>query len=167
MSQIKITIQTTGELVEFLQFFCKSSIQFTIENQEEFTDLLYKAIETACVKVRWLKNSVFSDYLDEIISKYDNASVNEFIYRVRDMSSDSYYSEKLIPSHAFKYMCGPENLNRYGELSRNDAYEFIRKQIHIKGNEAADSYFYEIFNKNVSKLEKCDLMEEIDAVFVM
>jgi hypothetical protein len=167
MSQITINLRTTGEVVELLQFFCKNSIQFTIENKEEFIDLLYKAIDSGIVKGRWVKNPVFSDYLDEILSKYENNSVKSFIERVRGMSSLAYYQEKLSPTNSFKHMCGPENLNRYGQLSRNDAYEFIKNQIIYKGDSAADTYFYEVFNKNISKLEKCDLMEEIDAVFVV
>ena len=167
MSKIRITLKTSGELVEFLQFFCKSSIQFEIENTEEFTDLLYRAIDSGCVKVRWLKNPIFSDYLDKIISRYENESVKDFIERVRVISSSAYYLEKITPTNVFKHMCGPENLNRYGQISRNDAYDFIKNQIIYKGDSAADTYFYEIFNKDISKLEKCDLMEEIDAVFVI
>jgi hypothetical protein len=67
--QMEVNIRNIEQMTEFVRFFSKSSIEFTPKN-DDFLNLLYKAISSGSILPSWLDSSIFQYYLHELIEIY-------------------------------------------------------------------------------------------------
>lgn len=171
--ELKIKISTNDEMLRFVKFFSKSSLEFTPANKDEFTKVLYDTICSGSLTPSCLKGSVFEEYLATIDLKYsDDTQVKNFINSVKEVVNDSIAPILLKPTEHFRMICGPEALSCDGMMSKKDAFDYIMYQISMRnvkvsnGTIYMDEYLNTLFNTNLTKIRKDELLDFIDTLFL-
>jgi hypothetical protein len=171
MSNIQIKLETEEDLVEFIKFLSKTSIQFTGDGN--FTNLLHKTILSGKITPSSLDNDIFSTYLESISKEYnEDERLQRFIKSIKGCYNDSFSSVKLTPTEHFKRFCGPEWLNYNGLMSKKSAYDFVMYQISIRKVSISDDkikmtdYLKDLLNTNVDVLSTWELVNILDSLLI-
>jgi hypothetical protein len=171
--ELKIKISTNDEMLRFVKFFSKSSLEFTPANKEEFTEILYDTIRSGSLTPSYLKSSVFEEYLTAIDLKYSSGTqVKNFINGVKEVFNDSITPVLLKPTEHFRMICGSEALSCDGMMSKKNAFDYIMYQISIRnvkvsnGTIYMDDYLNTLFNTSLTKVRKDELLDFIDTLFL-
>jgi hypothetical protein len=148
---------------DFIFFLYKSGLILEREEGESFYELLYEAIKEKKVYPLWLKKENLLRYLEYLKTRYD-PSIGE----IDCLLSDVYQK----PTTEFARECGRENLNKDGHISKSWAYQFIMNQIKVRGILVVDDIIYvddylqKVLNINSVKIDKYDLIDLIDTLFI-
>jgi hypothetical protein len=163
-----IRLRTVEDVVQFVRFFSKSSIEFTPKN-DDFINLLYKAICSGNILPSWLDDCIFQSYLNELIEMYPE---DNMLKRYVKGYNHSDVDILLQPTEYFKTFCGSEGLTQDGLLSKKMALNFIMYQIDIRGVKIIDGNIYmndylnSLFKTNLYKLRNDELIGLIDTLFI-
>jgi hypothetical protein len=121
MAEVKIIINSTDQMKNFIFFLYKSGFQPTLEKDQSFYELLYKSIKEKKIYPVWLKEKNTSEFL----------KILNTMYHIPD--SDYLLSSELLkPTPEFAEACGKEYLTKNGLISKKMAYDFILKQVYYK-----------------------------------
>lgn len=155
-------------MIQFVRFFSKSSIEFNPKN-DDFINLLYKAICSGNILPSWLDNSIFQDYLQDLIQMYpEDNSLKRYVKGYNNSDADTM----LQPTEHFKTFCGYEGLTKDGLLSKKMALNFIMYQINLRNIKVSDGTIYmneylnTLFNTNLTKIRNDELVGLIDTLFI-
>jgi len=165
--ELKIKINNTDDLVQFVRFFSKSSLTFI--PSEGFAPLLYEAICSGNILPSWLNHSIFQEYLNELIVLHQE---DNKLKRYIKGYNDSDATEMLRPTEHFKTFCGSEGLTKDGLLSKKMALNFIMYQITLRGVKVSDGSIYMneylnlLFDTNLNKIRNDELLGLIDTLFI-
>jgi len=168
--QMDIKINNTDDLIQFVRFFSKTTLEFIPKDEEAFASLLYEAICSGSILPSWLNNSTFQKYLNQLIMLHPED------YRLKRCSkgyvNDSDVTQMLQPTEHFKTFCGYEGLTKDGLLSKKMALNFIMYQISLRGIKVVDGTIYmndylnSLFNTNLNKIRNDELIDLIDTLFI-
>lgn len=163
MVGVTFTINTTSQMKDFIFFLYKSGLNLERDEDHTFYELLYEAIKEKKVYPLWLKKENLVRYLEYLKTRYD-PKVGE----IDCLLSDVYEQ----PTQEFSKECGKENLNKNGYISKSLAYQFIMKQIKIRGISViddiiyVDAYLQKLLRINSVKIDKYELIDLIDKLFI-
>lgn len=167
---MEIKINTTDDLIQFVRFFSKTTLEFIPKDEEKFLPLLYEAICSGNILPSWLNNPTFQKYLNQLIILHPED------YRlkrcVKGYTQDSDATQMLQPTEHFKTFCGYEGLTKDGLLSKKMALNFIMYQIKIRNIKVLDGTIYmnqylnTLFNTNLNKIRNDELIDLIDTLFI-
>ena len=172
--ELKVKIHNIEEMVDVVKFLSKSTLKFIPTDQDDFTKLLYDTISSGNVSPSLLNNEMFEEYLN-IIERNNTTDIqlNKFIANVKGCYTDSFSSDMLKPTDHFKMLCGPESLNDSGYMTKRMALNFIMYQISIQNVKMSGDIIYmnmylnTLFNTNIYKIRKDELIDLIDTLFVI
>ena len=163
-----IRLRTIEDMIQFVRFFSKSSIEFTPKN-DDFINLLYKAISSGNILPSWLDGCIMQSYLNELIEMYpEDNSLKRYVKGYNNSDADTM----LEPTEHFKTFCGYEGLTKDGLLSKKMALNFIMYQIQIRNIKVSDGTIYmneylnTLFNTNFNKITNDELVSLIDTLFI-
>lgn len=166
---MELQINTIEELTQFIRIFSKSTLEFTPKN-ENFIDLLYKAIYSGNILPSWLSNSTCQKYVNQLILAHpEEQYLKKF---VKGYINDSDTLEMLKPTEHFKIFCGPENLDKDGLINKKMALNFVMYQISMRNVKVIDGTIYmneylnSLFNTTLYKIRNDELLDLIDTLFV-
>lgn len=155
-------------MIQFVRFFSKSSIEFTPKN-DDFINLLYKAIQSGNILPSWLDGCIMQSYLNELIEMYpEDNTLKRYVKGYNNSDADTM----LQPTEHFKTFCGSEGVNQDGLLSKKMALNFIMYQIQIRNIKVLDGTIYmdeflkSLFNTGLNKLRNDELLGLIDTLFI-
>jgi hypothetical protein len=163
---MEIQINTADDVIQFVRFFSKSTLEFIPKN--DFSFLLYEAIRSGNLLPSWLNNSTFQNYLNQLI--LDNPE-DQTLKRFIKGYSNSDANQMLQPTEHFKTFCGSESLTQDGLLSKKMALSFIMYQIGLRGVRVIDGTIYmddylnSLFNTNLYKIRNDEFLDLIDTLF--
>jgi hypothetical protein len=165
---MEVTIRNIEQMTEFVRFFSKSSIEFTPKN-DDFINLLYKAISSGSILPTWLSSQIFQDYVEEMIQMYpEDTTLKRYIKGYTTSDAE----DMLEPTEYFKTFCGPEGLTQDGRLSKKMALNFIMYQIGLRSVKVIDGTIYmndylnSLFKTNLYKIRNDELIDLIDTLFI-
>jgi hypothetical protein len=165
---MEVILRNTEEVVHFVRFLSKSTIEFTPKN-DDFQNLLYKAICSGNILPSWLNSPIFQYYLEQIILMYPEDNT---LKRYIKGYSTSDAEDMLQPTEYFKTFCGPEGLTQHGLLSKKMALNFIMYQIDLRAIKVVDGTIYmndylnSLFKTNLYKIRNDELLDLIDTLFI-
>jgi hypothetical protein len=148
---------------DFIFVLYKSGLTLEREEGDTFYELLHEAIKEKKVYPLWLKKDNLVRYLEYLKMRY-NPNIGEI-----DCLLSEVYQK---PTPEFARECGRENLNKQGFISKSWAYQFIMKQIEIRKIPVVDDIIYvdgylqKVLNINSVKIDKYELIDLIDTLFV-
>ena len=148
---------------DFIFFLYKSGLMLEREEDSTFYELLYEAIKEKKVYPLWLKRENLVRYL-EILKKTYDPTIGEI-----DCLLSEVYQQ---PTPEFAKECGKENLNKHGFISKAWAYQFIMNQIKIRNTSViddiiyVDDYLQKLLGINSVKIDKYELIDLIDRLFI-
>lgn len=163
MVGVTFSINTTSQMKDFIFFLYKSGLMLDREEDYTFYELLYQAIKEKKVYPLWLKKENLVRYLEYLKTRYD-PSIGEIDYLLSEV-----YQQ---PTPEFAKECGRENLNKNGFLSKSWAYQFIMNQIKIRNIPViddviqVDDYLQKLFGINSVKIDKYELIDLLDKLFI-
>jgi len=163
MVGVTFSINTTSQMKDFIFFLYKSGLSLERDEDHTFYELLHEAIKERKVFPIWLKKENLVRYLEYLKTRYDSN-----IGEIDCLLSDIYYE----PTPEFTKECGKENLNKNGFISKSWAYQFIMKQIKIRGISViddiiyVDDYLQKLLGTNSVKIDKYELIDLIDKLFI-
>jgi hypothetical protein len=167
--ELKIKINTTEDLIQFIKFFSKTNLDF-IPMKEDFSTLLYEAICSGNILLSWLNNSTFQNYVNELITLHPED--NKLKLYLKGYTQDSDANEMLEPTEHFKIFCGYEGMNKDGLLSKKMALDFIMYQINKRNIKVSDGtihmneYLNTLFNTSLNMIRNDELLGLIDTLFI-
>lgn len=167
---MEIKINTTEDLVQFVRFFSKTTLEFISKDEEKFLPLLYEAICSGSILPSWLNNSTFQNYVNQLILTHPED--HRLKRCAKGYIHDSDASQMLEPTEHFKTFCGSEGLNKDGLMSKKMAFDFIMYQIQMRNIKVLDGTIYmneylnTLFNTNLTKIRNDELLSLIDTLFI-
>ena len=163
MVEVRFSINTTSQMKDFIFFLYKSGLMLEREEDYTFYELLYQSIKEKKVYPLWLKKENLLRYLEYLKTRYD-PNIGEIDY----LLSEIYQK----PTPEFARECGRENLNKDGNISKSWAYQFIMSQIKIRNIPViddviqVDDYLQKLFGINSVKIDKYELIDLLDRLFI-
>ena len=165
---MEVKIRNIEQMTEFVRFFSKSSIEFTPTN-DDFLNLLYKAISSGNILSSWLISPIFQCYVEELIQIYpEDNTLKRYIKGYKTSESE----DMLEPTEHFKTFCGSEGLTQDGRLTKKMAFDFIMCQIGARSIKVIDGTIYmndylnSLFQTNLYKIRNDELIDLIDTLFI-
>lgn len=166
---MEVKINNTDDVIQFVRFFSKTTLEFIPKDQERFLHLLYEAICSGSILPSWLNNSTFQNYVNLLILTHPEDNGLKRCAKGYTHYSDA--SHMLQPTEHFKTFCGSEGLTQNGLLSKKMALDFIMYQISLRnikvldGTIYMDEYLNTLFNTNLHKIRNDELIDLIDTLF--
>lgn len=166
---MEVKINNTDDVIQFVRFFSKTTLEFIPKDEEKFLHLLYEAICSGSILPSWLNNSTFQNYVNLLILTHPEDHVLKRCAKGYTHYSDA--SQMLQPTEHFKTFCGSEGLTQNGLLSKKMALDFIMYQISLRnikvldGTIYMDEYLNTLFNTNLHKIRNDELIDLIDTLF--
>lgn len=167
---MELKIKNTDDLIQFVRFFSKTTLEFIPKDEEKFISLLYEAICSGNILPSWLNNPTFQNYVNQLILTHPESHMLKRYSK--GYTQDSDLSQMLEPTEHFKTFCGSEGLNKDGLLSKKMALDFIMYQISLRNIKVLDGTIYmneyinSLFNTNLNKIRNDELLSLIDTLFV-
>jgi hypothetical protein len=167
---MEVKINTTDDLIQFVRFFSKTTLECIPNNEQDFVSLLYEAISSGNVLPSWLNNSKFQNYVNELIMLHPEDTKLKRYAKV--YTDDSHVNQMLQPTEHFKTFCGYEGLTKDGLLSKKMALNFIMYQISLRNIKVVDGTIYmneylnTLFNTSLHKIRNDELIDLIDTLFI-
>lgn len=165
-----IKINTTDDLVQFVRFFSKTTLEFIPKDEQKFLPLLYEAICSGSILPSWLNNSTFQNYVNQLIMLHPED--HRLKRCAKGYVNDFDATQMLEPTEHFKTFCGYEGLTKDGLLSKKMALNFIMYQIKIRNVKVLDGTIYmneylnTLFNTSLNKIRNDELLSLIDSLFI-
>ena len=166
---MELKINNTDDLIQFVRFFSKTTLEFIPKDEGKFLSLLYEAICSGSILPSWLNNPTFQNYVNQLI--LTNPEDHLLKRCAKGYVHDSDASQMLEPTEHFKTFCGSEGLNKDGLLSKKMALDFIMYQISLRNIKVLDGTIYmndylnTLFNTNLHKIRNDELLSLIDTLF--
>jgi hypothetical protein len=163
MVGVRFSINTTSQMKDFIFFLYKSGLRLEREEEDSFYELLYESIKEKKVYPLWLKKENLVRYLEYLKMKYDPK-----IGEINCLLSEVYQR----PTPEFAKECGRENLNKDGFISKSWAYHFIMNQVKLRNIPViddiihVDDYLQKLFGINSVKIDKYELIDLLDNLFI-
>ena len=171
MSSVNIHLENIEDLILFINFLYKKNINFTEDNN--FNDLLYKAICSGKLSATLLDNERYTNNLDAIL-KENNADkkLEKYINSIKGYYNDSFSSVKLKPTPHFHNICGSEALDYRGLISKKECNDYVRYQMLLRkirvegGIIYMDDYLNNLFGTEKATMLEGELLYYIDSLLL-
>ena len=149
---VSIECSNEIELVTLLKFFYEMKFSFTIQNYDNFKNILFNAICADMINPCWIRSSNVRTVLKNIESEMEarakiteDSNIKEKLLKIQEFVRKVEYSIEnkdmnclRKPTDHFKEFCGPMWLTRNGLISENEAIEFLRYNIKKHNMEEKD-----------------------------